>query len=180
MAEEHDLAARLSRVEAMLEQLLPREQPVTGVTAATEAPSKQDPTPDEDPFWALHGLEERLPSPGGVLYAGSVDLGAGPVQYQWGRPTGALRAADWSERAERIAALGHRLRLAILQHLLDGECTVAQLVEELSLASTGVAYHHLNALQQAGWVSSPRRGSWQLPPSRIVPLLAIVLALEEG
>ncbi len=133
-----------------------------------------------DPLFALHALEERFPSPGAVLYTGSLDLPMGPVQYQWGRTTEDILHADWAERAERMSALGHPLRLALMRLLLDGEHTVAQLVDELELGSTGVAYHHLNQLHTSGWITTPRRGVWAIPPSRVVPLLAIVIALEEN
>jgi DNA-binding transcriptional ArsR family regulator len=79
-----------------------------------------------------------------------------------------------------VAALGHPLRLSLLRLLLDGEHTVAQLVDELELASTGVAYHHLNQLQSAGWVTSPHRGVWSVPATRVIPLLVIITALEEA
>lgn len=136
--------------------------------------------PDGDPLWALHALQQRIPAPGGVTYAGSVDVGLGHVEYQWGRPTEHLLENDWAEHADAIAALGHPLRLVILRRLLDAEHTVAQLVDELGLASTGVAYHHLSALQAGGWVTTPRRGTWTVPVTRIVPLLTIITALEKG
>lgn len=152
-------------------------------TADTAAPRHARPALDERlpaQFWALNALAENVPAPGGVVFAGAVDLPAGPIRYQWARPAEHLLAADWSERADRAAALGHPLRLSILRLLLDGERTVAQLVDELTLGSTGVAYHHLNLLQGAGWVTSPRRGTWAIPASRIIPLLSIVIALEES
>ena len=138
------------------------------------------PAAQEDPFWALTALKEHAPAPGAVVFAGSVDVGAGHLEYQWGRPTEHLQATDWAEHAESVAALGHPLRLAMLQRLLEGEHTVAQLVDELELGSTGVAYHHLSALQSGGWVISPRRGSWALAVPRVVPLLTIITALEKG
>ena len=152
-------------------------------TADTAAPRHARPALDERlpaQFWALNALAANVPAPGGVVFAGAVDLPAGPIRYQWARPAEHLLAADWSERADRAAALGHPLRLSILRLLLDGERTVAQLVDELTLGSTGVAYHHLNLLQGAGWVTSPRRGTWAIPASRIIPLLSIVIALEES
>jgi DNA-binding transcriptional ArsR family regulator len=121
-----------------------------------------------------------MPAPGGVVFTGSVDVGAGHLEHQWGRHTDDLLDRDWAKHAESVAALGHPLRLAILRRLIDGEHTVAQLVDELELASTGVAYHHLSALQTGGWVTSPRRGSWAIPHSRVVPLLAVITALEKG
>ncbi|MGP9695416.1 ArsR/SmtB family transcription factor [Brachybacterium sp. AOP25-B2-12] len=134
----------------------------------------------EDPYALLHTLQADAPAPGAVAYVGSVDVGLGHVEYQWGRPADALLEADWAERADALAALGHPLRLAILRLLLDAERTVSEIVDALDLASTGVAYHHLHQLQGAGWVTSPRRGVWTVPPPRIVPLLAIVLAVEEA
>lgn len=159
------------------------DRPQGDGTADTAAPRHARPALDERlpaQFWALNALAENVPAPGGVVFAGAVDLPAGPIRYQWARPAEHLLAADWSERADRAAALGHPLRLSILRLLLDGERTVAQLVDELTLGSTGVAYHHLNLLQGAGWVTSPHRGTWAIPASRIIPLLSIVIALEES
>lgn len=153
----------------------------SGAPATPPASSDQAPVTDEaDPFWALTSLKEHAPAPGAVVFAGAVDVGAGHLEYQWGRPTEHLLATDWAEHAEAVAALGHPLRLAMLRRLLDREHTVAQLVDELELGSTGVAYHHLSALQSGGWVTSPRRGSWALATPRVVPLLAIITALEKG
>ena len=181
MAEDPELRRRLDALERRITQLEERDEP--GAAPHADAPpagARSHSTADEDPFWALTALKAQVPPPGAVVYAGSVEVGAGHVEYQWGRPTEHLLAADWAEHAETVAALGHPLRLAILRRLVDGEHTVAQLVDELELASTGVAYHHLSALQTGGWATSPRRGSWAIPPSRIVPLLAIVTALEKG
>lgn len=174
-AERRDLEARLDRLEAMIERLA--GAPASD-TSAIEALPVSPALPDD--FWALNALKERVPAPGAVVYAGAVDLGVGHVEYQWGRPTDPLLRADWAERADRIAALGHPLRLSMLRMLLDGERTVAQLVDDLDLGSTGVAYHHLNQLQAVGWVTSPHRGAWAVPPSRVVPLLAIITAVEEA
>lgn len=175
-----EVLARLDALEARIADLEATPAPAipsTTGSAASQAPSPSDP---EDPFWALTALKERIPAPGGVLLTGAVDVGAGHLEYQWARPTEHLLEVDWQQHADSIAALGHPLRMAILRRLLDGEHTVAQLVDELELASTGVAYHHLSALQSGGWVTTPRRGSWALATPRVVPLLAIITALEKG
>lgn len=177
-----DRMARLERtVAALVERVedLAAER-VTGAGSGSTDPSAEAEPSLPEQFWALNALKERLPSPGGVVYSGSVDLPVGHVEYQWGRVTEHLLEADWAERSDRLAALGHPLRLAMLRLLLNDEHTVAQLVDELDLASTGVAYHHLNQLQAARWVISPRRGVWAISPSRTIPLLAIITAIEEG
>lgn len=177
-----------SRQEPTLSSLeLHRLRDIDSPTGTTDASGSSSATPTGaasaatgDPLFALHALEERFPSPGAVLYTGSLDLPMGPVQYQWGRTTEDILHADWAERAERMSALGHPLRLALMRLLLNGEHTVAQLVDELELGSTGVAYHHLNQLHTSGWITTPRRGVWAIPPGRVVPLLAIIIALEEN
>ncbi|MGO3507212.1 helix-turn-helix domain-containing protein [Brachybacterium tyrofermentans] len=182
------LLARLEALEMRVHELEDRA-PSTPPSAPTSAPEGAESsrasdavgsTDVADPFWALTALKEHEPSPGAVVFAGAIDVGLGHLEYQWGRPVEHLLAADWAEHAEPVAALGHPLRLAILRRLLDGEHTVAQIVDELELGSTGVAYHHLSALQSGGWAMSPRRGSWSIPASRVVPLLAIITALEKG
>lgn len=177
VSDAHDsLLARLDRLEARIDQL---EATATS-TPSPAAPAGPTTPADSDTFAPLNALKELLPEPGGVQFTGAVTVGAGHFEFQWARPTQHLQQTDWAEHADTIAALGHPLRLTILQHLLEGERTVAQLVDELGLASTGVAYHHLSALQAVGWVTSPRRGAWALPAPRIVPLLTILIALEKG
>lgn len=175
-----ELRAQLGDLESRVQALETTGSAIEGSDRAHPETNAPDPAAAEDTFWALNTLKEQLGPAGGVLYTGAVETGLGRAEYQWARPTEFLLEADWAELAETVAALGHPLRLAILRRLLDREHTVAQLVDELELASTGVAYHHLSALQTGGWVSSPRRGSWTIPASRVVPLLAIIAALEKG
>lgn len=153
--------------------------PTSTTGTAPPTPASPEPGPTSSPDFApLRTLRTEGHSGGAVRFVGTLRTDQGPVEYQWTRPGTELLAMDWAEHAERITALGHPLRLTILRHLLDGPCTVAHLVDELDLGSTGVAYHHLSALQHAGWVTSPRRGSWALPPARIIPLTAIIIATE--
>lgn len=141
-----------------------------------------DTTPNEaspsSPLWALKALKAQLPDRGGVVYAVAASVDRGRFEYQWGRPTEHLLAQDWSELADPLNALGHPLRLAILRLLLEKDRTVAELVDLLELGSTGIVYHHLSALQIGGWVTSPQRRTWGIPPARTCSLLTIITALE--
>ena len=154
---------------------------IDGEARETNEPAV-DTTPDEEPprspLWALKALKAQLPDRGGVVYAVAATVDRGRFEYQWGRPTEHLLAQDWSELANPLNALGHPLRLAILRLLLEEDRTVAQLVDLLHLGSSGIAYHHLSALQAGGWVTSPQRGAWSIPPARTCSLLTIITALE--
>lgn len=154
------------------------EETVARLTAARDP--MPVPTSDADQMdellWALNGLEARAPE-GAVLYTGSVQTPAGSVvRWQYAQTGPDLFAEDWSEQAERLAALGNPVRLRILQAVLNGATTAVQLTQEIDAGTSGQVYHHVKDLSAAGWLSSPKRGVFDVPASRVVPLLAILLA----
>jgi DNA-binding transcriptional ArsR family regulator len=61
-------------------------------------------------------------------------------------------------KAEFFRALGHPVRVRILQLLRDGEMTVGALQSELELDSSGTS-QHLAALRKQGLVSSRKEGT---------------------
>jgi hypothetical protein len=67
-------------------------------------------------------------------------------------------AIDDESTARVLAAVGHRQRLAILKRILASPSTVADLVADLELGTTGAAYHHLNVLQAANLATQATRG----------------------
>lgn len=50
------------------------------------------------------------------------------------------------------------------------------MIGTLDTDTSGQIYHHLKALASAGWLVSGKRGTHEVPPSRIVPLLAFLIA----
>lgn len=139
------------------------------------------PTVEKDPrFWVLGGLRERYGAEGVVVLGGRARSGADgqEAEFQWGRPADHLSAVPWEGSSDALAALGHPLRLQILQAIHLGTDSVAGLVEDLGLASSGLAYHHLNQLLAARWIVSASRGRYRIPPSRVIPLLAIMTAVD--
>jgi hypothetical protein len=129
-----------------------------------------------DLFWALDGVKQRLDPPGGVVFAGSVAVPAGPVDWQITLTTDGLLAADWSQAAPSLAALGNATRLGVLQAVVGGADTVAQISSEGGLGSTGQLYHHLGQLVATGWLVAAGRGRYAVPPERVVPLLVVLAA----
>ncbi|MFE9661755.1 ArsR/SmtB family transcription factor [Streptomyces sp. NPDC005955] len=152
-------------------------------------PSREQPTNESTPrddFWALEGFKEQLAEAGpvaedgGVLFTGAVALPWGErYEWQYGELTGRLIEADWSERAEAFAALGHPVRLRLLQEVLTGSRTAAELTSLDGLGTTGQTYHHLRQLTAAGWLHTQGRGRYEVPSTRVVPLL-VALSLAKS
>lgn len=115
---------------------------------------------------------------GTVSFAGDITLPTGTYTYAWARPTAWITDQPWDAAIARIAALAHPVRGAILRHLLATPASVTELVESDLASSTGTAYHHLKELQAAGWVHK-QDGVFKIPPARIVPLMAMVIAGED-
>lgn len=118
-----------------------------------------------------------MPEPA-VIYAGRVDLPQQrPVEWQLGNRSADLLDRGWTDRAPALAALGHPVRLQILQLVARGEAgTAAELARNPSLGSTGQIYHHLRQLVSAGWLQTRGKGRHAVPPERVVPLLVILSA----
>lgn len=128
-------------------------------------------------FWLLEGLRENAPKGGAVTFAGTVDAPDGRhLEWQWGQTAAALASLDWAESASRIAALAHPVRLQLLQAIYRGARQKTALEQLPGLGTTGQLYHHLRELAHSGWVHSPRRGEYEVPADRVVPLLALLCA----
>jgi hypothetical protein len=127
----------------------------------------------------LPQLRERLQevAHGGILFAGSV-AGSGGERVEWERSatTDSVLSSDWSELADTLGALGQPVRLRLVQALLEGRTAVAELLELDGLGTTGQIYHHLRQLVSTGWLETTGRGRYQVPPTRLIPLLVVVTA----
>src|SRR5699024_6632204 len=160
--------ADLQQRVAALEEAVARSAPPSHGTGGSQ--------PENDPFWALHGVEDRAPE-GAVLYTGNVRIpGGDSVRWQYAKEADDLLAEDWTDQASALAALGHPVRLQILHAVLHGTASAAELVDEIATGTSGQIYHHLKELTSSGWLLSPKRGSYSVPGARVVPLLTILLA----
>lgn len=142
------------------------------VAALTARPEHGDLDGD---FWVLDELRRRHPG-GAVVFAGTAAVGKGEVAWQWGAVTDDLREADWAPAAGVLDALAHPVRVRLLQRVLNGTTSTAELSLDDALGTTGQLHHHLRALVAAGWLHSVGRGRWEVPPPRVVPLLVVVSA----
>ena len=113
-----------------------------------------------------------------VVYAGRVGLAEQrPIEWQMGHRSADVLDRDWTDLSPALSALGHPVRLRILQLVARGEAnTAAELTVCADLGSTGQIYHHLRQLVAAGWLQTLNKGRHALPPERVVPLLIILSA----
>jgi hypothetical protein len=172
--ERDSLDDRVSLLEQRLADVIARLGPEPGGEPGT-ASAAETPAPT-DVFWALRGLQARVPdTSGAVLFTGSVDLPTGE-HYDWQYGTGVddLMGSDWAPWADALAALGHPVRLLLLHRVLAGAHTTAELATDDGLGTTGQLYHHLRHLVSAGWLHSSSRGHYAVPGDRVVPLLVIL------
>src|SRR5699024_9634309 len=86
-----------------------------------------------------------------------------------------LNEIDFAEAAGCLAALGHPVRLQLLEAIYEGTTTVAELSKDERFGATGQIYHHVHALAAAGWLASALRGHSAVAAPRGIPLLTLVL-----
>lgn len=176
---EQELERRLATIEARLAAL---EEHAPKETAATLPTGTKQVDDTADTYWALTELSSRnntADNTGAVMFAGHVTTSEQEAMYQWTRPTDFFLATSWDDPMTRLTALAHPVRGTILRTLLDAPATAAQLAEKNVVTSTGTAYHHLNALMAAGWISKKPTGEFSIRTSRIVPLLTILACCED-
>lgn len=114
-----------------------------------------------------------------MTLVGAVTLPTGaPVAWQQTAGTAGLFEVEWEGRAAAFAALGHPVRLELLRQILSGIHATADLASIESLGTTGQLHHHLRQLLSSGWLKQSGRGSYEVPPARMVPLLACLVAAE--
>ncbi len=104
---------------------------------------------------------------------------AGDGQAEAARALTALRARrDWSTVAPALAALGSPIRLTLLREIVRGHATVNSLSQVEGLGTSGQIYHHLRQLTAEGWLHTPTRGTFAIPPTRATALNTILRALD--
>jgi hypothetical protein len=170
---------RLHAIEARLAAIETRARSGNDANNALSSAAKL--TVSDDRYWALNELNRQSAAKptecGAVLYAGSVSLPSG-AHYVWQRQdsTRSLLDSDWRDLSETITALAHPVRLGILKHALAQDRSTQDFMSLPEMGTTGQLFHHIKALQEAGWLRSLQRGQYGVPGERVVPLLAILSA----
>jgi len=160
--------------DALERRVAALEQALAALTRRSES-DQSDPVAADDQFWLLREVRDRHPA-GVVMFGGTATLPAGEVEWQWGVPSDQVLEQDWEPAAGVFDALSHPVRLQLVQRVLTGTTSTAELAEGESLGTTGQLHHHLRALVAAGWLTSTGRGRWSVPGPRIIPLLVMIVA----
>lgn len=154
------------------------ERRIAALEAAASVPLHESAGGESaDPkLWALEGLRARVPEPGAVMLVGDVRLPDGRIaQWQEAAGTDDLVHGEWDAVSDALAALGHPVRLRLIQQVLQGVGTVQELTGTDGVRTSGQVYHHLRLLVSAGWLRALGGGRYEVPVARIVPLLAVLL-----
>ncbi len=128
-------------------------------------------------LWALNELAQRYDQPA-VMFAGTAETEGGPVMWQYGRFSEHLKNTDAFAVSPALEAIAHPIRLTLLLAIINGTTTSAKLAELEQVGTSGQVYHHLSQLNAAGWIRSVKRGQWEVPASKVIPLLTIILAAQ--
>lgn len=128
-------------------------------------------------LWALNELGQRYDQPA-VMFAGTAETEGGPVMWQYERFSEHLMDTDAFAVSPALEAIAHPIRLTLLLAIINGTTTSAQLGELEQVGTSGQVYHHLSQLNAAGWIRSVKRGQWEVPATKVIPLLTIILAAQ--
>ncbi len=115
-----------------------------------------------------------------VSYSGYYDNGISEGS-QWQVATqeiGALLSMEDARITRILAALGSSERFAILKQILKQPMTANELVAALNLGTTGKAYHHLNALQAADFITNVN-GTFHFRGYRVQGFIMILAGVSD-
>lgn len=162
------LAERLRRVEERLDDIDNRTGPPPTLDLEAE------------PLWALNGLQEVTQDPAGaVLLTGAVTTPrGGQAHWQISSDAQEMFDSDFADRADKLSALAQPVRLRLIQRIMTDATTVNDLLETGEFGTSGQIYHHLRQLVSAGWVETVGKSKYEVPASRVVPILVILLAVD--
>lgn len=103
-------------------------------------------------------------------------------QSNWINSTETSKLLDVAENenvSRVLSSFANRERLKILVSLLKKPKSVAAIVEDCALGSTGQAYHHINALTAANVVvTSGKRGEYYVRPEKVQDIIMILAAVD--
>jgi DNA-binding transcriptional ArsR family regulator len=171
----------LTTITSLLDELHRLEAQLKRVSTDLSADDTAQPAPQSDRFWALNTLRGRLQDEAGaILFTGISTVPTGRrIEWQREHTLTDLLQCNWQDFADALSALGHPVRLSILQAMMQGKHAVQELQQLPEMGTSGQLYYHLRALQMAGWVRQAGRNHYVLQETRVIPLLTVLAAVIE-
>lgn len=164
-----------------------RKGPTAGVIAFVKATGNGPPNIDElaESMEVPPGVDEVARSAvdqgfiSGVLRTRGIYQSPAAECFMWSQEMEADRVLDTDdESVEKVlSAVADRTRLRMLKAILRTPSTVADLVQSLGFATTGKAYHHLNVLESADFVSKDDGGKYHFRGHRVAGFLSALWAV---
>ena len=122
-------------------------------------------------------LPEGVPADANVVsYTGTGEWGGRTLAWQMTRSWEEVSEGANRDVAAVLSALASSQRLEIVAELVSGPAATSELASRLGDSSTGQLFHHLKELMAAGLVHQPKRGTYALRPSHVLPMLAVLSA----
>ena len=120
-------------------------------------------------------------SKGSLVYAGVGEFGGNAgISWYVERPIPGILAQDNELLTTVLAALGSPPRMALVKRLFQGVATNKELQDTLGDAvSVGQLYHHVKELVNAGIIEQPKRGLYEIPKYKRIPLAVILAAVAD-
>ena len=116
--------------ESLEQRVVALEQAFRGLTRSPATDGSELPEPD---LWLLQELKSHYPTDA-VVFGGTATAPEGPVARQWGRTHRTGDGAGLGAGRGRAGRLSHPVRLRLLQRVLNGTATTAELAEDDSSA----------------------------------------------
>lgn len=180
-----NLKQEVEELKALVNTLVPGElklntlKPRKKIQAINISPEKMiDQKMDE-----LCTLADNRSLTGAITYMGV--FSSGEKQSNWvkdGVNTDQLLTLAESHAAERVlGCIGNSSRLNILLALLKKPMSVAELLTECHLNSTGQAYHHMKPLLAADLIAedSGSKGTYFVPPHKVQGIVMLLAGISD-
>ena len=178
-----ELRKELAEIKELLKpskEQTKKEQKIQEVVSSTFTPESQAAIAELRKFAEESGCEEGV-----VSYHGFVELG-GRGSY-WGSQNRTVKdymAMPPDKISVVLSSLGNQQRWEILCALLNRPMTVAQIVEQFDMKTSGKAYHHLNNLIAADLLEEVKdkdaeKGTYAVKGHRVQGIIMLMAGVSD-
>lgn len=180
------LKGEVDALKKMLEQVIPQGVKIpTGETKRVGHIEKMENMHHDENIRAcidnLENIAGENGQTGAITYMGV--FASGGRQSTWVRAgvntDNLLNLISENVAQKVLACIGNADRLKILLALLNRPMTVAELVTECGLNTTGQAYHHMKPLQAADLIAEETKGTYVVQPYKVQGIIMLLAGISD-